>query len=170
MRARARSLPCLGGVGAGFVSLLCFAGAARDQRIAPETRLCVLARAQILHPTLARDEDDLFAVPFVFVAADFTFVLDDLVFHARKEVGPVVVIVLRPAVERMIVALGALQARAEEHLRRRFGARGGIAVGAVKVRRGTAVGAAAGSDEFAHEFVQRLVFGDALANPMVEVL
>src|SRR5256885_1677021 len=116
------------------------------------------------------DEDDLLTIPFVFVAADFTFVLDDLVFHARKEVGPVVVIVLRPAVERMIVALGALQARAEEHLRRRFGARGGIAVGTVEIRRGTAVGAAAGSDEFAHEFVQRLFFDDALANPMMEVL
>ena len=70
----------------------------------------------------------------------------------------------------MIVALGALQARAEEHLRRRSGARGGIAVGAVEIRRRTAVRAAASSDEFAHEFVQRLVFGDALANPMVEVL
>src|SRR5947207_4152853 len=115
-----------------------------------------MARVGILHRTFARDENDLLAVPFVFIAADFAFVLNDFVFHARKEVGPVVVIVLRPTVERMIVALGALQTCAEKHLRRRFGAGGGIAVGAVEISRRTDIGAASRGDEFADEFVQRL--------------
>src|SRR5205814_6804459 len=47
---------------------------------------------------------------------------------------------------------------------------GGIAVRTVKVCHRTAVSAASRGDEFADEFVQWLVFSDASANPVVEVL
>src|SRR6266511_3565545 len=82
-----------------------------------EAGLRFLAGTRVFHRTLPGDEDDLFAVPLVFVAADFAFVFNDLVIHAREQVGPIVVIVLRPAIEGMVVALGALQSRAEEDLR-----------------------------------------------------
>src|SRR5258707_5814380 len=44
-----------------------------------------------------------------------------LLLHPREEGGHAVVIVLRPALERMVVALGALHADAEEQLSRRLG-------------------------------------------------
>ena len=88
----------------------------------------------------------------------------------REQVGPIVVVVLRPAVEGMVVALGALQSRAEEHLGGRLGARCRITVGTIEVRGGIAVSAAVGGDQLADEPIERLVLSDALANPVVEVL
>src|SRR5262245_56501803 len=46
---------------------------------------CVCASARIFHSAVASDEDDLLAVPFVFVAADLPLVFDDLVAHAREQ-------------------------------------------------------------------------------------
>ena len=68
----------------------------------------------------------MLAFPFMFVAADVALVFDDLVTDAREDGSPIVVIVLRPALVRMVVALGALQARAQKHLRGGFGARGRV--------------------------------------------
>ena len=88
-------------------------------------------------------EHDLLAVELVLVELVAAVVLDDAVLDAGEERGQAVIVVLRPAVERVVVALGALQADAEEHLGRRLGARLRIAQGAVVVGRRAAVGAAA---------------------------
>src|SRR5436189_2054639 len=102
----------------------------------------------------------------MLVAADFAFVLDHLVVHTGEQVGPIVIIILRPAVEGMIVALGALQARAEKHLRGSLGSRRRVAVGTKVIRGRAALGAAARGNEFAHESVERFVLSDALTNPV----
>ena len=60
--------------------------------------------------------------------------------------------------------------RAEEHLRGSFGPGGGVSVGAIIISRGTVVGAAPRRDQFENKLIQRLVFSEALANPMVEIL
>ena len=70
----------------------------------------------------------------------------------------------------MVVALGALEARSQENLRGSPGARQRVAVGPVVVRRRARVGAASRRDKFAGELVERFVFHDALANPVVEIL
>ena len=130
----------------------------------------VFPGAQVLYRPDARGKDDLLALPFVLVAADVAFVLDHLVIHPREERRPIVVIVLRPALVGMIVALGALQARSQKHLRRGFRARDRIAIRPVVVRRGTVISAAARNQDFTGESVQRFVFSDALADPMMKVL
>ena len=71
---------------------------------------------------VAGHPDDLLAVELVLVELVAAVVLDDAVLHAREERRQAVVVVLRPALERVVVALGALQADAEEHLGRRLGA------------------------------------------------
>ena len=106
----------------------------------------------------------------MFIARYFPSVLDDLVAHTREEARPVVVIVLRPAVEWMVVAFGALEARTQENLRGSPGARQRVAVGPVVVGGRARVGAASRRDEFAGELVERFVFRDALANPVVKIL
>ena len=57
------------------------------------------------HLAAAAVEDDRLAVVFALLAADL-----------REEGGEAVVVVHRPAVERMVVALGALDAHAHEDL------------------------------------------------------
>src|SRR5207249_2894379 len=115
-------------------------------------------------------KNDLFADPFVFVAADFTFVFNDLVAEAGEQVGPIVVVVLRPTVEGMVVAFGALESCAEEYLRGSLGACGRVAVGTIVVCDRHAVSAAAGGDQLADKLIERFVLSNAVANPVVEVL
>src|SRR5439155_5240534 len=79
-------------------------------------------------------------------------------------------VVLRPALERMVVTLGALQARSKKDLRRSFGPCRWITRGPVKIRRWIAVRAAVRHDQRAGEFIDWFIFHDALANPMVEIL
>ena len=138
--------------------------------LSQEAGLRFLARARILHRAFSGDKNDLFTFPFVFIAADFTLILNDLVVEAREQVSPIVIIVLRPTVERMVVALGALQSRAEEHLRGRLGACGWIAAGAIVVGRRRAVGAAAGGNQLANKLIERFVLSDAVADPVVKIL
>ena len=72
---------------------------------------------------LAQLVDDLFAIELVLVELVFAVVLDDAIVHPAEERGQAVIVVLRPALERMIVALATLQADAEEDLGGGFGAR-----------------------------------------------
>ena len=128
------------------------------------------AAAWILHFAFVRDINDLLAFELVAVVVVAAAVLQNFVAHPRKHVRPVVVIVLRPLVERMIVALGAAQLGSEENLRHGLGAGDGLANRAIKIRRRIEIAAAARGDQFARELVERLVLGDALANPAVERL
>src|SRR5262249_28727046 len=109
-------------------------------------RLGVEASTRVFHSPCAGDQNNLLTVPLVLVAADLAFVLDHFVIDPGKQAGPIIVIVLGPAIRRMIVALGAAQARAQEHLRRRLGPRRRIAVGAIIVGGRTGIGAAARGD------------------------
>ena len=115
-------------------------------------------------------EDDLLAVEFVLIELVAPGVRQDAILDAREERGEAVVVGLRPLVERVVVALRALEADAEEHLRRGLRPRVGVAEGAVVVRCGPAVGTAARGDEFARELVHRLAVEDGAANPGVERL
>ena len=70
----------------------------------------------------------------------------------------------------MVVALRALQARAQQHLRDRLAAHGRRARGAVKIRRGIRVRAAARRHDGAREFIHRPVRREVLANPVMKPL
>ena len=70
----------------------------------------------------------------------------------------------------MVVALRAVQPRAEKKLGGVLGALHRRAVGAIPVGRRVGVSAAARGDEFARELIERLVRGDALVNPAVKRL
>src|SRR5437773_3760871 len=129
-----------------------------------------LATARIFDFTLGCDVNDLFAFELVAVVAVTPAVFQNFVVQPRENVGPVVIIILRPFVERMIVALGAAQLGSEEDLRNGLGAGDRLANGAIKIRRRIEIGAAARGDEFARELVERLVLRDALAYPAMKRL
>ena len=88
--------------------------------------------------------------------------------HLGEEGRQVVVLVLRPAFERMVMALVAVEARGQEQVRRvlhqRFGRaqRFVIRCGRVSFRR------AAGGEDLAGELVVRCVGSDFAANPAAE--
>src|SRR5437660_5625077 len=95
-------------------------------------------------------------------------IFHDLVIDAGEEGGKAMVVVLRPAIEGMIVAFRALQANAEKHLRRRLRAHLRIAQGPIVIGRRVAVAAAPRRDELPRELVERLALRQPLANPMME--
>ena len=92
-----------------------------------------------------------------------------LVADLREERPELIVLVLRPALERMVVALGAGEADAQEELRDVLGRGRGVAHDAHIVGGGILVGVAGGGDQFAHELIVRLVFGDGGADPVAEL-
>ena len=71
-----------------------------------------------------------------------------------------VVIVLAPFLERMMMALGALHAHAQEQLRGRLRPVGGLSADQVEVGRAVGEGAALGGDDVAHHLVDRLVVAE----------
>src|SRR5205085_808324 len=88
--------------------------------------------------------------------------------NSGKECGEPVVVVAAPALERMVVALGALQADAQEYLAGSLGPierRGGDAV---EVDRAVGEGAAAREDQVSDEFIRRPVLPKLIENPLGE--
>src|SRR5262249_2475671 len=81
-----------------------------------------------------------------------------------------VIVVLRPAFERVVMAFGALNANAEEELRRSLGGVLRVLAGAPVIGSGVFVGAAAGREQLAGEFIERLVVADRLIQPEPELL
>src|SRR6185437_147978 len=124
----------------------------------------MLDLADAVHP------HDLLAVELVFVELITAVVLDDAILHTTEKRRQTVIIRLRPAVERVIVTARALHANAKEDLRGSLGAVLRIAQGAIPVGGGMTVGAAASSEQFTGEFIQRFAVGDAATNPIVEHL
>ena len=121
---QARTLHCeeVVVVGGGYIGLemaeaFIRRGAARDarrgRRPADEHARSRHGRAVAVHGGFV---DDLLADELVLVVGVAAAVLEDLVVDAGEDVGPAVVVVLRPAVEGVVVALGALEAGAEEDL------------------------------------------------------
>lgn len=129
---------------------------------------CGLTGAWVGDFPVGRDEHDLFAAELVGIVIVAPIVAEDLGLDPGEHGGPIVVIVLGPAVERVVVALGAIEAGAEEDLGDGEGAVDGSAVGAMKVGGWMAVGAAAGGDQFAGHDIEGFVAFDAVADPAVE--
>ena len=101
-------------------------------------------------------EDDLF--PIVFAA---------LPSNLGEECGEVVIIVLGPAVERMVVALGALNAHPHEDLRHVFRDFQLIAFDFVEVGLGRCKCSAAGREQVSSHDVEWDVTGNLLTEPLI---
>ncbi len=115
-------------------------------------RMPHVARRSHDHDRLAAEQAELLAV----LGAD-----------AGEERGEAVVVVLAVLLERMMVALGALQPHAEEELGRRLGQLRRIVGDAVVVGRAARVDRALGRDQLADELVERLVGAERLLDPVV---
>ncbi len=88
--------------------------------------------------------------------------------YPREPGGHAVVVILRPALERMIVALGTLHANAEEELRRGLRQGRGIARDAIVVRGWIGESAAAGRQHFPDDLIEAVVVFNMAAQPGVE--
>ena len=135
-----------------------------------KTRRGGLARLGVFHAAARFHVDDLFAVELVLVQSVLSDVFQHLVVNFCERTGPVVVVALRPAIERVIVALRALQPSPEEHLRGGLGQFLRLANRTKIVGRRVGVCAAAGGNDRPGEFIHRRVIGDAIANPAVKQL
>lgn len=100
-------------------------------------------------------EDDGFAGVFGLFAADL-----------GEEGGEAIVVVHGPAVEGVVVALGALEAHAHEDLGDVFGDFEGIALDLEVVGGGVGESAAGGAEEFLDDLVKGDVFGEAFLEPI----
>ena len=109
----------------------------------------------MLHFAAAGVEDDRLAIIFARLAADL-----------REERGEAVVVVHRPAVERMVVALGALRAHAHEDLGHVLGGLQRVAFDLVEVGRRVLERAAVGAEQLLHHLVERHVVRDLLGQPV----
>ena len=89
----------------------------------------------------------------IFIQTIHPFFLNHLIIHPGKHGGPIVVIPLRPAIERMIVALGALEPNAKKYLRGVLGPDHWRAVGPIKIGRRITVGAPTSSDNVRSKFI-----------------
>ena len=89
-------------------------------------------------------------------------------FHGAEECRELVEIVLAPFFVRVMMALGAFEARSEEELAEDGSEFGRFAAIAVDDRRAEAMIAAFGQEDFTHELIVRLVGAKGLAQPLVE--
>src|ERR1019366_1385931 len=90
------------------------------------------------------------------------------ILYPTEERSHAVVIVLRPALERMVMAFGALHADAKEELGGRFRQAGGIARDSIIIRRRVGESAAAGGDDFVDDLIETVVLVDVVAQPFLE--
>lgn len=89
---------------------------------------------------------------------------------AREPRGGLVILVLRPALEGMVVALVAVEPHGEEEVRGVLHRVLGLAENLVVARGRVVLVRAVGRDDFARELVVRRVVGDLLADPVAERL
>src|SRR5438105_2879155 len=122
-------------------------------------RLHLLAGAGLRDLARFRNEDHLFVGLRPRFAAD-----------AGERRADAVVVVLRPALERMVVTLRALDADAEEQLGGRLGGVLRVAAGPPVVGGRIAECAAAGGEQLAGKLVERFVATDRFVNPQAELL
>ena len=112
----------------------------------------------------------LLTAELVLVELVLPLVLDDLVVDAVEERREAVVVVLTHVLKRMVVAAGALEATAQEHLGRCLRAVDGKAQRTVEVRRRIPVGASGCGEHLVREDIKRLAGCQALADPVVKYL
>ncbi len=103
-----------------------------------------------------------------FLLAEDAEFLAGFCAHPGKESGEAVVIVLRPLLERVMVALGTANADAQEQLSRGFGPLLGIPADLEEVGRAIDEGAALGGHNIAHEGIDRDVIAHLCPNPVVK--
>ena len=96
---------------------------------------------------------------------DFAVVLRLLAADLREERGEAVVVVHRPAVERMVVALGALGANSHEDLSHVLGHFQRVPLHLVVVGRRNLERAAGTAEQLLHHLVKRDVAGDLVGQP-----
>ena len=128
-----------------------------EDRAAQRLGLHLAARARLADVARPGGVDHLFVRQIALLAADL-----------REEGGEAVIVVLRPALERVVVALGALNAHAQEELRRGLDGRFGIAADPVIVGGRVLERRAVGRQQLADQLVHRQVALQALANPAME--
>ena len=100
-------------------------------------------------------EHDLLADELVLVEIVFAVVLQNPVLDSREECGEAEVFVLRPDIERVVVAAGATDTHTEENLSDALSTLERVADGTEEVRRRVFVCASASRKDFFREFVQR---------------
>ena len=110
----------------------------------------------VVHLAAAGVEDDDLALVFGLLAADL-----------REEGGEAVIVVLGPAVERVVVALGALDPHPHEDLGDVLGHLQGDVGRLVEVGRGVLERPAVGPEELLDHLVHRRVLGELLDQPVV---
>ena len=121
---------------------------------AEELRLDVCIAYRVLHAAGAPVVDDRLPVVLARLAA-----------YLAEERGKPVVVVHRPAVEGMIVALGTLDPQAHEHLGHVLGRFQRVTLDLVKIGGRVPERAAAGGQQLANHLVQRLVAGYSIGEP-----
>ena len=126
------------------------------------------ARARLDHLRSAGEKHDFVAGDLVLVELVLLIIVRSLARKVGEIGGQVIIVVLRPNVEGVIVAAGALKTDAEKHLRDRFGRRRGVAIGSIKTRGGIAPGGTARGQDFAGELVKRRASGDLIAKPALK--
>ena len=128
-----------------------------EHRSAQGLGLHRLAGSRLADVARAGGVDDLLVGQVALLPADL-----------REEGGKPVIIVLSPALERVIVALGALDSHAEEKLGGRLDGRLRVAADPIVVRRGIAKRRALGGQQGADKLVHRNVAFERFANPAME--
>ena len=98
---------------------------------------------------------------------DLARVLGLLAADLGEEGGEAVVVVHRPAVERMVVALGALDAHAHEDLGGVLGELQRVGLDLVVVGGGVLERAAVGAEQLLDDLVHRHVVGELVLEPVV---
>ena len=97
----------------------------------------------------------------------FSRILRVLATYLGEEGGERVVVIHRPAVERVVVALGTLDAHTHEYLCHVFRNLQRVALDLVIICRRRLEGAAGGGEQLLHNLVERHVVGDAILQPVV---
>ena len=88
--------------------------------------------------------------------------------NAREERGHFEILILRPTLKGMVMALGANHARSHEHLRRFLHRRLRVARSPVVIRFRRLVTRPAGGNQLPYPGVIRLIRRQGLANPLAE--
>ena len=123
---------------------------------AEEFRLHGFAGDQMFHVAIAAIVNNGLARIFALLSSDL-----------REKCGEAVIVVHRPAVEGMVMALRALDAHAHEHLRGVFGGLLHVGLHLIIAGRGILQIAAGGGEQFLHDFVDRHVVQHFFLQPIV---
>ena len=101
------------------------------------------------------------------VDRQFAWILGILVANLAEERGKTVVVVQRPAVERVVMALGTLNPRSQEHLRDAFTDQVGRGFRLEEVDCGIVEGSAHCREQFLHHLIDGRTAANLVPQPLV---